>query len=203
MKYFINVLLTIFLVLSCKQEQKKNMFLKQISNFDKNIVNHFPLEVKGMYRTAIFTDTQNDITSLLLLNQYTKNTYYNIKDSLINISKIKYSSKDSCLLVVNMYTNEKNYFNSFKTKNKTYLKMECLNKKLPIPNFWAMDFKSDNITKLPDNFDIYVFEAKHEILDKKYISKNVYMPGYWEHGYSKGWAMNDNTHEIIYWFVLW
>ena len=119
------------------------------------------------------------------------------------MSKEKYSPKDSCLLVVNMYSNEKNYFNSFKTKDETYLKKKCLNNKLPIPNFWAMDLKGNGITKLPDDFDIYVFEANHKILDKKYISKNVYMPDYWEHGYSKGVAINDKTHEIIYWFVLW
>jgi hypothetical protein len=202
MKNLINLLL-ILLLTSCQHEPTKSRFSKQISNFDTIIINHFPSKLKGMYRTAIFNDTQNDITLIMLLNQYDESDYNKYKDSLTRIAKVKYNPKDSCLLVVNMFTNEKNYFNSFKTKNKKYLKKECLNNKMPIPNFWAMNFNAQNVTKLPEDFKIYVFGASHKILDKKYISKNVYMPKNWKHGYSKGVAMNDKTHEIIYWFVLW
>ena len=204
MKSLIKYFLIILFVSSCHQEHRmNNQFLEQISDFNNAIVKHFPSELKGMYKIAIFNDTQNDVSFIMLLNQYDKQTYNRLKDSLIKQSKVKYNPKDSCLLVVNMYSNEKNYFNSFKTKDKSYLKKECLKDKLPIPNFWAMGFDSKNITKLPDDYNIYVFEASHDIIDEKYLSKNVYMPDYWKHGYSRGIAMNDNTHEIIYWFVLW
>jgi len=202
MKYFINLLL-LFLISSCQQQPKTNRFLKKISDFDKVIINHFPLRLTDYCKCSVYNDTQNDVTSILLLNKYDKEAYNKLKDSLIKFSKEKYSPKDSCLLVVNMYSNEKNYFNSYKTKDKSYLNKECLKNKLPIPNFWAMDFNSDNITKLPIDFDIYVIEAKDEIINKKYLSKNVYMPDFWKHGYSKGVATNDKTNEIIYWFVLW
>jgi hypothetical protein len=196
-------LLLISLLVSCQNKPINNRFLKQISKFDTIVINHFPTELKGMYRTAIFNDTLNDVSFIMLLNQYDELVYKKYKDSLTRISKARYKPIDSCLLVVNMYTNERNFFNSFKTKNKSYLKKECLKNKMPIPNFWAMELNGQNITKLPDDFKIYVIDASHKIIDKKYISKNVYMPENWKHGYSKGVAMNDKTHEIIYWFVLW
>ena len=202
MRFIISILLAI-LLLSCKQQSNKNRFWQQISDYPKTIKDHFPKKLMGMYRTAVIEDNEHDVTSIMLLNQYGDSLYYRIKDSLLQIPHVTYNPMDTCLLVINMYSNETNFFNSFKTKDKSYLKKECLKNKLPIPNFWAMDFKSNNITKLPNDFNIYVFESKDEIINKEYLSKNVYMPDYWKHGYSKGVAMNDKTHEIIYWFVLW
>ena len=195
--------LLMLLILSCQGQSSKNRFLQQISDYPKSIIDHFPKEVKGMYRTAVIADIEHDVTSIMLLNQYEDSQYFRIKDSLIQLSHVKYSPEDTCLLVLNMYSNETNFFNSFKTYDETFMGKECLKNKLPVPNFWPLDMESNTVANLPGDFDIHVFEAKDEIIDNKYLSKNVYMPEYWAHGYSKGVATNDKAHEIIYWFILW
>ena len=42
----------------------------------------------------------------------------------------------------------------------------------------------------------------------RYIKGNYdcrynYMPEYWEHGYSKGFAVNDSKDIAVYWIVIW
>ena len=203
MKVFISTLI-ISLLLSCNNKATDYDFQKQIAKFDKTIKKHFPNKLVGLYTSSVFNDTYHDVTSIILLNQFDNEKLFNkIKDSLINLSIAKYTPRDSCLLVVNMFTKENNYFNSFKTNDTSYLKKNCLKNKLPIPNFWSLDFRSKNITHLPQDYNIFVFEASHNIIDKKYISENVYMPSYWKHGYSKGVAINNKEKKIIYWFVLW
>jgi len=178
-------------------------YSKKISVFDDKIKNHFPGKPSKYYTLSIYGDVEHDVTTILLLNKYDQKEYNILRDSLKKLSKISYKPSDSCLLVVNMYTDETNWFKTFKTKNTAYLNKECLKDKLPIPNFWSLNFKTNNIAKLPNDYNIYVFDASHDTINKKYLSYNVYMPDYWKHGYSKGVAMNDKTHEIIYWFVLW
>ena len=199
-KILINLLILI-IFLSCDRKQE-NEYNKKLSSFDAEIINHFPKKPTDLYTLSVFADVNKDVVSILLLNKY-GNNYNHIKDSLQKLSKAHYIASDSCLLVVNMYSNEKNYFSSFKTNDTSYLNKNCLKNRLPIPNFWSLDYKSKNITKLPKDYHILVFDASHNNIDKKYLSHNVYMPSYWKHGYSKGVAMNDKTREIIYWFVLW
>ena len=188
-------------VLSCGKNDV--YYTRKLSAFDPEIVSHFPKKPTTYYTLSIQNDTIHDVTSILLLNNYNNHKYRVLKDSLLKHSKVAYSPGETCLLVVNMYSNEKNWFKSFKTKDTSYLHKDCLKQKLPVPNFWPLNLKAGNITGLPETFNILVFNASHDNINKKYMSLNVYMPPYWKHGYSKGVALNDSTRQIIYWFVLW
>ena len=97
---------------------------------------------------------------------------------------------------------KKGYFISIQVLNEISNTLIRKNK-LPIPNFWPMKFDSESITRLPEKFKIYIFEAKQKILNRDLMTHKDYMPDKWKHGYSKGVAINDETYEIIYWFVLW
>jgi len=209
MKYTFNInqvvkVIPLFiLLLACTHRESKSNILQDISDFENPLIDHFPSQTIGLYTAAISKDNKNDVISAMLLNQYEHIQYNRVKDSLIRFAKAKYETLDSCLLIVNMYTNENNFYKSHKTDNLSYLQKDCLKEKLPIPNFWMLGINQTNIINLPDDFEIYVFKASHDTINEKYLSKNALMPSYWKHGYSKGIATNDSTKEVIYWFVIW
>ncbi|NPA43650.1 MAG: hypothetical protein GXO27_06465 [Chlorobi bacterium] len=206
-KYYIitliMILISLLINLEYGNEEIPASIHDKLSNFPSKVRNHFKNLSNNYYYLPVFNDYAHDVTNILVAYRLDSLDYHEIKDSIEKISLAKYHASDSCVLVVNMYSNENNYFSSYKTKDTGYLKKKCLKNKLPIPNFWAMDYKTQNLPRLPEEFNIYVFEASDKPLGKKYISKNVYMPDYWQHGYSRGVALNDKTGEIIYWFVLW
>lgn len=207
-KFIVTFLLCVVIILTFSCNNHYSVYYSNlIKSYPSDFVNHFPKKIiKG--RIHVTGNGEYDVTRLfLLLKDATKN-YSTFKDSINKKVIAKYSAQDTCLFVVNRFTTEQNFTLENKANDKdiaNYLKKKCLKNKIPIPNFWG--FYDENITtipKLPKNFNIYVLDAKKGLFwDKKHISNGEYMPDFWKHGYSKGVAMNDKTHEIIYWFVLW
>ncbi len=65
-------------------------------------------------------------------------------------------------------------------------------------------FRLPDSTYLPKSYRLYVLGAK----SGKYIHENLlmeegHMPEEWEHGYSKGVAINKEKREAIYWIEVW
>jgi len=178
-----------------------------IKNYPDEFVAHFPKLIKD--GTVIWTDNPNyEGTVLFLLQKDTTENYYNLKNKIKKFAKAIYHADDSCLLVINKFTTIQNLPYKPKAKKKEiieYVNKDCLKNKLPVPNFFEIyENEEATLSRLPKEFDIYVLEAKKGLFwDEKHRSSGEYMPDYWKHGYSRGIAMNDKTHELIYWFVLW
>ena len=54
-------------------------------------------------------------------------------------------------------------------------------------------------------FNLYILDAKSGIYFRPNLDEELdtYMPEYWEHGYSKGFAVNKEKDIVIYWIVIW
>ena len=200
------IIILLLVVFSCLP-RRYNEYRTIIDKYPDVFVNHFPKYIIE----GVLDQTENgelDITRLFLLQKLEEDSFNKLKDSIEKISLAVYDGNDTCLFIVNKFTNEQNYTWSKKASDNeinNYLQKQCLKNKMPIPNFWGLyeeDFKTP--LHLPSEYKVYVFESKKGLYwDKKHRSNGEYMPDYWKHGYSKGVAMNDKTHEIIYWFVLW
>ncbi len=207
LKNILILLLGIIFVYSCTPNRHSSYYRNLISKYPKRFIGHFPKYITN----GIIDKTDNgeyDVTRLFLLQKLEEDSINKLKDSIEKISLAIYDSNDTCLFIINKFTNEKNYTWPKKAPDNeiyNYLQKECLKNKIPIPNFWGLyeeDFKTP--LHLPYEYKIYVLESRKGLYwDKKHRSNGEYMPDDWKHGYSKGVAMNDKTHEIIYWFVLW
>jgi hypothetical protein len=202
----INVFVIIIFFSSCEVNHYSMVYRQVIKSYKLEFINHFPSDIiKGK-----IDETKNgkyDVTRLFLLVQDTTENFNKLRDSITKISKAKYLATDTCLFIINKFTTEQNFTTEQKVNVKeinNYFKSNCVKNNLPIANFWGLFDNTTSLCKLPDSYNIYVLEAKSGLYwDEKHRSNGKYMPENWKHGYSKGVAMNDKTHEIIYWFVLW
>jgi len=201
------ILSIIVFVFSCEMNRYSPFYSNLLRSYPREFVNHFPYKIyDGIVNYS--TGTEFDVTGLFLLQKDSSKSFYVLQDSLKKIAIANYSAQDTCLFVVNKFTNEQNLTKEKKVESEEiskYFQKECLKEKLPIANFWGIYHENINTSpQLPKDFNIYVLDAKKGLYwDKKHISKGKYMPDFWKHGFSKGIALNENTHEIIYWFVLW
>ncbi len=205
-KILYGILIALF-VISCETRSYSPEYSNTLRNYPNDFIKHFPYKISNgiLHET---TNPQLDVIRLFLIINDSTQKFKILKDSLDKISIAKYSAQDSCLLIVNKFTTEQNFSIEKKANEKViqqYLKKRCLRNKMPIPNFWGLyEENLHTLPQLPKDFDIYILEAKKGLFwDEKHRSSGEYMPDYWKHGYSRGIAMNDKTHEIIYWFVLW
>ncbi|MCB9326734.1 MAG: hypothetical protein H6571_23605 [Lewinellaceae bacterium] len=211
MKYIIFSIF-LFFNFSCEQTDiDRDRFKKELEFFNHDFVNHFPDISDGKFSTYISKDGKFDVTEVFLLNNfnrknYSENDFFNMFNSLKNSTKTIYSAGDTCLLVVNMFTTATNISDRTKASSKELkiFETKCLLGKLPVPNFWPLKKNDTTRCKLPNKFVLFVLDAKSGVYwDKRYLTDGKYMPDEWKHGYSKGIAMNNETFEVIYWFVIW
>jgi hypothetical protein len=40
-------------------------------------------------------------------------------------------------------------------------------------------------------------------IDDKYLVNDIEMPNGWEHGFSRGFAVNEESNLIIFWLEVW
>jgi len=120
-----------------------------------------------------------------------------------------YSSEDSCLVVVDKHLNEDNWFKIKKDvrnpKPISYEDKECHEGKLPVPNFYGEWWSEteETLTKLK-GYQLYVLEAESgKFMDEEKLPNGMYTPKGWEHGYSKGVAINKETGTVIFWADIW
>lgn len=176
--------------------------------FNRDFVDHFPstLDNEPLFFNY-FTDTELDGYRVILIQKKKKQAIITFCDSIQGIALAKYHANDTCNLVVNQYTNKDNWHQQNKAPKgyKNYLERECYSDKYPIPNFWRNKFATEsNTCKLPDDFEVYVLQAEQGVnFDKRYLTRGIYMPERWKHGYSKGVAISTKRNIIIYWFVVW
>ncbi len=165
-----------------------------------------PRATNKNFSYSITKNGEYGVTGIILKDKNDSRSYYKIHDSIIKIAIASYLPTDSCLLVINMFTTEKNLTRKRKANAKELklLDKDCLLEKLPVPNFWHIETKVKTRCNLSEDYKLYVLEAKKGIYwDKKYLTDGRYMPSEWKHGYSKGIAFNKVNFDIIYWFEIW
>ena len=100
---------------------------------------------------------------------------------------------------------------------KMEIEKKCYDDKFPIPNFYEFSYNAENETiwqfdesviktecKLPVDYEIFVLEAKKgKFVNDSLLSEETMMPKSWEHGLSKGVAIDKANSIIIYWLNIW
>jgi hypothetical protein len=181
-----------------------NEYLKVKSLFDVKLTKHFPKKLDKDYITFTESFTPDlGCLELILTNKLSeidKIQYY--KDNAI----VSYNAGDTCLLVVNRFASNENYYKVQLSKNDSqFVNLPCYSDKYPIPNFWHSDYTTNATTcKLPQDFVIYVIDSKQgKYVEDRYLTDGRYMPQNWKNGFSKGVAISEKRATIIYWLVIW
>ena len=210
MKVFKPIVILIFiLITSCNADNKRynTMYHYQLKFFKKEFVSHMDIATNPSFSYSISKSGEYNVTGIILTDKNDYKTYKNIYDTIAKVAIASYLPTDSCLLVINTFTTQKNLTHKKRKANSLELELlerDCLRDKLPIPNFYDFDAEVKTRCKLSEDYELYVLEAKKGIYwDEKYLTDGRYMPTEWKHGYSKGVAFNKVNYNIIYWFEIW
>ncbi len=207
--FFVIVPLMTFLFNACSQD-KSNLQLDYNQckkNFNIKLIDHFPRYIHDAQNTVYTCKTNRRKNNFgLLLYEYgvDLDTVKSIVKSLKNNVIAKYTSSDSCLLIVNRFES-KETINDNRIPDIGIVDNVCYGDKFPIPNF--VDYEAYNqleALRLDKGFDLYVLKAEpasnpgHEGL-----KLDPQMPIKWKNGYSKGIAINTQKSIVIYWGIMW
>lgn len=198
--------------LSTGQLRELNKFyMDQVRAFDPKHVDHFPQALKST--SALVLHSQDIFIShrkVWLKVSFTPSEIDSIITKASEKSMAIYDSDDSCLLVIDSYLNQQNYLKYDKTIRKApwgnLPVEECNKNKLPVPKFWDRLWSETDKTKiaLNPNYKLYILDSKKGLfMDEKLLPNGKLMPSGWEHGYTKGWAINKESSSVIFWFDIW
>lgn len=218
-----NILLIIILVFtSCKDYnfERKNNFQFVENNINKyylikNVTSHFPQNIEDKNIISSFFASPAENTSLA-------EVYIIKKFKLDEIRQIK---KDINPIFQSNYSDSNNFFidNSWFRLNNDTSFIKYLNKvdnKIPIPIFTIIDFnlgyesymntiENDKKiywerTKCPEDLEVFVLDSrKGNFWKNKIDSQRHKLLNSWQHGYSKGIAISQETLLICYWLIIW
>lgn len=201
------------LILACNAQdgssRASEKYLKYKKEWDPKMVDHFPAEVLSYPADVI--SSKDNVKNNMWFMLYEYNMGAQKIDSLIKQLETKsiarYSSSDSCLLVVNRFETNETYENrlDIEIADSTKIDKPCYDKLLPIPNFINSNYPtSKSGLKLNDKFNIYVLDVKSGKYGGKYdLNPSPQMPFSWKNGYSRGIALSEEEKTIIYWTIIW
>ncbi len=181
------------------------------SFFPEVFVDHFPKKLSNEIGVSIcsLTETSSTMPLCLIVTDKICNKSDSLYiSSLIDHSVVEYIPSDSSLLIVDRFRNQANELEFdliLSSCDSTYIDCDRYVGKLPVPNFFFSKYHSlEYENRLSDDFRIYVLESKSgKYWDKEKLKDEIYMPVGWEHGYSKGIALNVVENIIVYWFIIW
>ena len=213
MKKIILLNVIILCILSCNNRSvdflDNQKYIEAKNSFNKELVDHFPKTVTSYPFQTVNSKNISKSDVRFMLYEYEKDlkNIDSVVRSLEKKSLVKYSSDNSCLLIVNRFETLKTYENREHViiRDSTKINQDCFKKLYPIPNFIDYKFANGkNVTNLDNNFDIYVLEAKKGNFFKEFkMMPNLQMPANWKNGYSKGIAVSRERKTLIYWSVMW
>ena len=217
----IRILLFTTFITTCQninvKKQIQERYKQSIQFFESDLVDHFPSELPdscGYTTTISKTDTLKmlgfGVDYMYLWKTYNQSKYSELSSYYQNLSKAKYTSDNTNLLLVFSYTDV------IKIEGKTFRDQESpelqaiakhnitMANSLPIPLFEIDQYKSSTMSSLPKDFKLYILDAKPgKYIDDKYLQECDCLPKNWKHGYSKGVAMSDERNVVIYWINVW
>jgi len=205
-KLKINLIFFVLLVfMSCHNSSVtknwKNEYTKLFKSYPPKLISHFPSKasIKPTYSSFVTYSSIYSPPQILIEQKESDKTI----DSLISTSKrIKYSAKS--FYIVNKYLRDKNTL-SIPYHHSQYKVQTFIPDAVPLPNFYKVEaFDENTYDYLKQSYSIYIIEAKPKkcCSDKQHIGK-WFMPNEWEDGYSRGYAINKQTNNVIYWLVIW
>jgi len=179
------------------------------SIFHNRFIDHFPKDlhpIEELIFSTIGKYPEIENVGFILCVKYTKKTLNLIDQKANDMCIRRYTNTDTCLLVLNKYVTKENI--GFKRRLSSKEKMALLKaskmERVPIPKFINYPSESNTEYRLPEDYTLYVIEAKSgEFWENKYLMKDAMMPEEWKHGYSKGIAVSTRRLEVIYWFEIW
>ncbi len=180
------------------------------NKFDTSFIDQFPNTPDSKsYTIFAYTDLdKNNVGMILYEYDLDSLVFAKILTKIDSLKvKAKYSTKDTCLLIVNRLETivTKNNYEIPIVSNRNLIDQECFKSLYPIPNF--VDYDEINIhseSYLGNEFIIYVLESKPGNHFDKYMMKpSTQMPQKWENGYSKGICYSQVKKTIIYWSIIW
>lgn len=208
------MILSMLSFIGCSQAQKMSSFELDYeeckNNFNKKLIDHFPEKVENSDHSSYSCKTNVKKNNFgLLLYEYGVNLerIKLIENSAKSKAISKYTSSDSCLLVVNRFETRETLENNDSPKilNKYLFKRSCYENKFPVPNF--VDYENYTVygeTRLDNGFDLYVIEANSDYnFGNSEFGSNSQMPENWKNGYTKGIAINRGKSMVIYWGIIW
>lgn len=186
-------------------------YQNELKLFDSKFTNHFPKEIESNNTSY---STSHDISishpGIWLKTIVDEDNFDTLLNYLQKKSIAKYSTVDTCLLIVDQHLTEKNHLDYDKNlRNSQTVDIPdkpCHKDKHPIPNFWRSFFHETNDTQvgLEKTYSLFVLESeKGMFMDVEKLPNGKYTPKDWEHGYTKGVAMDKDSRTVIYWFDIW
>lgn len=209
-KIILRLLLITFIFVSCNgqvvSKKDNNVYNSAKNEFDPILVSHFPKKlIKYPYTIVNNKNIDKNDICFMLYNYEVDNLKI---DSVLNKYHFvaNYTSKDSCMLIINRFETQDTYENSKNVEigDTLLVNKDCYKNKYPVPNFAVFNHTDPDDLKIENNFDIYVIEAKSGKYFKNFdVLPNPQMPLDWQNGYSKGLAINKKRKTIIYWGIIW
>ncbi len=134
-----------------------------------------------------------------------------IIDSITDLSLKVYNANDENILVLNSSESLKSMGiskNEYRSHMNQYNDLAAKGE-LPVPNFYFLEFKNfygietNSKCMLPDDFQIYVLDAKSGITYEPRKACEYLMPEKWKNGFTKGIAISLKYKMVLYWFATW
>jgi hypothetical protein len=186
-------------------------YLQNKKYFNESFIDHFPKEIESLPSVfELSRDIRRSHPSLKLKTFYDSPVISSIHEKIKQIAIAKYNSSDTCLLLIDKHLAENNWRKYDKTlrvgPEVENINLDCHRGKFPIPKFWRNRWRENNETQIGLNpgYTLYVLEAKAgTFMDESELPNGKYTPFGWEHGYTKGIAINEEENSVIYWFDIW
>jgi hypothetical protein len=182
-----------------------------LKNFESAFVDHFPKDFNSENSTLHLSDDINTSHPGIWLKTEIESSY---ADTLLNFLQAKsiasYSPSDSCLLVVDSHLTEDNWLTYDKTERNgreaRIINKDCHKGVLPVPKFWTGGLFETKDTKvgIKNTYRLFVLDSKSgpfRNLDSLPNGKYTYQG--WDHGYTKGIALDRDREQVIFWFDIW
>lgn len=209
-KIIYSLICSILFLSSCGSGYEELKHEEEIEYFEDDFVSHFPQKVPKIYSKYTVSQNLSDYHPHVWLLFYMENTKLDSVESILENQAVAiYNSDDSCLLVIDKHLNEDNWMDYDKwarvPKKLDYKDKPCHIGKLPVPNFYSKTWREtdETLTGLK-NYSMYVLEAKPGVfMDSTKLPNGLYTPEGWEHGYSKGVAIDKGNNAILYWADIW
>lgn len=173
----------------------------------KDLQKHLPSEIStSLFSLTFNTEPTSNIAGIEPTHVYVEYSTDHIEllvDSLESENFQPFKYKDKCNMVVLKYE-------SYEGKDWLYEKWfntldSCNSLNGPIPNFMDIgkgEFKYN--MGISSDYDLYLTEAEKGIhFEKSYYTDEHLLPNNWEHGYSKGIALNTKSSNVIHWLYIW
>lgn len=116
--------------------------------------------------------------------------------------------RDSCNLVLYKFQTDVSYESAARRSEwyTSYLASlaDCHAFVGPFPNFIGLRLDGEFVSQLPEPFELILIESeKGRRFPDRFLSDDVPFPSEWEHGFSKGLAVNKAAGQIVFWLIVW